>query len=355
MSTAGVGGAVAAALLLWVPSGLVSTAPTAAAQPPAPVEQCRVDDDRLAELSGLASNGSAYYAVSDGGSSLRVLVLDPADCSVREVRTASANPYDVEDLALGRDGSLWLADTGDNRRRREDVVLHVMPPRGGSTLYRLAYPDGPHDAEALLLDRAGVPYIVTKETLGAAGVYRPAGPLAADRTVRLEKVALISLRATQTPGGPVNGVLGSVLVTGGAVSRDGTVAAIRTYTEAYVFDAPDGDLVAAFQREPLRIPLPNEQQGEAIAWEPDGALLSASEGNNQPIRRIPGVAAAARTGAPTGDSESTPPPGGQADQAQPPTEQNETSGMSTGGTLLFVAVLAGLFIFVTKRLRRRTR
>jgi hypothetical protein len=356
VSTAGAGGAVTAALLLSVTSGLVSAAPAAvAAQPPAPVEQCRVDDDRLAELSGLASDGSAWYAVSDGGSALRVLVLDPADCSVREVRTASNNPYDVEDLALGRDGSLWLADTGDNRRRRDDVALHVMPPGGGATMYRLAYPDGPHDAEALLLDRAGVPYIVTKETLGAAGVYRPAGPLAEDRTVRLEKVASISLRSTQTPGGPVNGVLGSVLVTGGAVSRDGTIAAIRTYTEAYVFDAPDGDLVAAFRREPLRIPLPNEQQGEAIAWEPDGALLSASEGN-QPVQRIPGAAAAARTGAPTDDGDSAPaPPGGQADQAQPPTVQTEAAGTSTGRTLLFVAALAALLAFVTRRLRRRAR
>ncbi|MBB5156271.1 hypothetical protein [Saccharopolyspora phatthalungensis] len=355
MSTAGASGAVAIALLLSVASMTSARASAVAAQQPlTPVEQCRVDDDRLAELSGLASDGSAWYAIADGGSSLRVFVLDPADCSVRKIRTASNNPYDVEDLALGRDGTLWLADTGDNRRRRESVAFHVMPPGGGATLYRLRYPDGPHDAEALLLDRAGVPYIVTKEPLGAAGVYRPAEPLAAERTVPLERVGSISLRSTRTPGGPVSGALGSVLVTGGAVSQDGTVAAIRTYTEAYVYNAPDGDLVAAFRREPLRIPLPNEQQGEAIAWEPDGALLSASEGN-QPVRRIPGVAAAARTtGAPTEDGESPAPPGGEADQAPPPTGQAD-SGLSTGRTLLFAAALAGLLVFATGRLRRRNR
>ncbi|PKW15214.1 hypothetical protein [Saccharopolyspora spinosa] len=349
MSTAGAGGAAAAALLLLVGSG---TAPEAAAeQVLAPVEKCRVDDKRLAELSGLASDGSAWYAISDGGSSLRVFVLDPADCSVRGIRTASNDPYDVEDLALGRDGSLWLADTGDNRRRRDDIALHVMPPGGGATLYRLAYPDGPHDAEALLLDRAGVPHIVTKEPLGSAGIYGPAGPLAADRTVPLERVGSISLRSTQTPGGPFNGSLGSVLVTGGSVSQDGTVVAIRTYTEAYVYDAPDGDLVAAFQREPFRISLPNEQQGEAIAWEPDGALLSASEGN-QPVRRIPGVAAAARaTGAHTeGDGSAKPTLGGDVDQAQ--LADRTGSGMSAGQALLLAAAVAGLLIFVTRRLRR---
>ncbi|WP_443204316.1 hypothetical protein [Saccharopolyspora sp. 5N708] len=333
-------------------SGTVSAAPRAAAeQLPAPVEQCRVDDDRLAELSGLASDGSAWYAVGDGGSSLRVLVLDPADCSVRAVRTASINPYDIEDLALGRDGSLWLADTGDNGRRRDDIALHVMPPGGGATLYRLAYPDGPHDAEALLLDRAGVPHIITKEPIGSAGVYRPTGALAADRTVPLEKVGSISLRSTQTPGGPMSGTVGSVLATGGSVSQDGTLAAIRTYTEAYLYSAPDGDLVAALQREPLRIPLPNEQQGEAIAWEPDGTLLSGSEGN-QPIRRIPGAAAAAMADTPTGGGGSASPPGGETDQAQPPTQQ---SGMSTGQALLLAAALAGVLVFLAGRLRRRIR
>ncbi|MEU6264039.1 hypothetical protein [Saccharopolyspora shandongensis] len=351
MSTAGAGGAAAAALLLSVASGMVPAA--AAEQPLAPVEKCRVGDKRLAELSGLASDGAAWYAIGDGGSSLRVFVLDPADCSVRGVRTASNDPYDVEDLALGPDGSLWLADTGDNRRRRDDVALHVMHPGGGATLYRLTYPDGPHDAEALLLDRAGVPHIVTKEPLGAAGVYRPSAPLAADRTVPLERVGSISLRSTQTPGGPVRDAVGSVLVTGGSVSRDGTLVAIRTYTEAYVYNAPDGDLVAAFQREPLRIPLPNEQQGEAIAWEPDGALLSGSEGN-QPVRHISGVAAAARTSGEQGEDTAAPPPGGDTDQAQPPASPGGTR-MSAGQALLLAAALSGLLIFVTSRLRRRTR
>ncbi|WP_346074403.1 hypothetical protein [Saccharopolyspora thermophila] len=315
------------------------------------MEQCRLGDDRLAELSGLASDGTHWYAVSDGGSSLRVLVLDPADCSVRDVRTASINPYDVEDLALAADGSLWLADTGDNRRRREDVALHVMRPGGGATLYRLSYPDGAHDAEALLLDRNRVPHIVTKEPIGPAGVYRPTGPLAADRTVAMERVGSLSLRSTQTPGGPLNGALGSILVTGGSVSRDGTAVAVRTYTEAYVYNAPDGDVVAALTRPPLRIPLPNEQQGEAIAWEPDGSLLSASEGK-QPVRRIPGVAEAARAleSATTDGAATRPAPGGDADQAQPSSGQHE---LSTGQSLLLAGAVAALLIAVAGRLRRR--
>ncbi|MDA3649624.1 hypothetical protein LZ318_08235 [Saccharopolyspora indica] len=335
-------GAVAAALLLVTP-GAAAAAPAVA---PQPVEQCRIQDERLDELSGLASDGRAWYAVNDGGRSLRVHVLDPADCSVRDVRTESNDPYDVEDLALGRDGSLWLADIGDNRRRRDTIALHVMAPGGGLTLHRLAYPDGAHDAEALLLDRAGVPFIVTKEPLGRAGVYRPAEPLDAERTVPLERVGSVTVRSTKTPGGPLSGSFGSTLVTGGSVSHDGTAIAIRTYTDVYLYSAPDGDVAAALQREPLHIPLPNEPQGEAIAWDPDGTLLSASEGQ-EPVRRIPGAAGllAESTTAPAEDAEQ---PSKPADGTEPATG----AGTSTGQALLFAAVLAGLLVFLAGRLRR---
>ncbi|MFC7344052.1 hypothetical protein [Saccharopolyspora griseoalba] len=337
-----IGGPLAVALLL-----------TAAGSGPAravevdrinPVEVCTPEDSRLAELSGLVSDGSRWYAVGDGGSSVRVFELDPATCEVRGVRSAAQNPYDVEDLAL-RDGALWLADTGDNRARRDDVALHVLPPGGGAALYRMSYPDGPHDAEALLLDGRGVPHVVTKEPLGAAGVYRPAGPLDAARTVPMERVGTVSLRSTRTPGGPVNGSVGSVMVTGGSVSADGALVALRTYTDAYVYRAPGGDVVEALKTEPVRIPLPDEAQGEAIAWEPGGGLLSGSE-EYDPIRRIPG----ADGGPVTADEAAGAPPGGSA-EAQPGAEDDD---LSTGSSLLLAGLAAGLFVYLIGWRRRRS-
>ncbi|GAA2800159.1 hypothetical protein [Saccharopolyspora taberi] len=332
--------AVTAALLL-------ATAGFAAAQP-APAERCRIGDDRLDELSGLSSDGESWFAVNDGGSELEVYVLDPADCSVRDVRTADVDPYDVEDLAIAQDGTAWLADIGDNGHERDDVVLHALSPKGTSKLYRLTYPNGAHDAEALLLDRSGVPYIVTKEPFGPAGVYRPAGELAQDRAVPLERVASVSLRSTRTPGGPMSGTLGSVLVTGGAVSHDGMVAAIRTYTEAYLFAAPDGDLAAALNRDPVaQIPLPNEPQGEALAWEPDGTLLSATEGVGQPVRALPAAAAAAHGTAPPPSDAA--PQGGDTAEASP---QPEEKGFSNTQLLVVGIAIAALVVYVSRRARR---
>lgn len=345
MRTDRISGPLAAALLLAVAApGLARAVEVDRINP---VEVCTPEDSRLSELSGLASDGSRWYAVSDGGSAVRVFELDPATCEVRGERSAPQNPYDVEDLAL-QNGTLWLADTGDNRSKRDNVALHVLPPGGGASLYRLSYPDGPHDAEALLLDRAGVPHLVTKEPLGAAGVYRPAAPLDTTRTVPMERVGTVSLRSTRTPGGPVDSPVGSVMVTGGSVSPDGTFVALRTYTEAYVYRAPDGDVVKALGTEPVRIPLPDEAQGEAIAWEPGGGLLSGSE-DYDPIRRMPG----ADGGPVTADEAEGAAPGGSAD-APPSGSSAEDDGMSTGSSLLLAGIAAALFAYLVGWRRRRS-
>jgi hypothetical protein len=278
-----------ASLLTAAVALLVLVAGTAHADP---VERCKIRDKSIGELSGLASDGTKMYAINDGGTKLTVYVLSK-DCKLERTITNKTDPFDVEDMARAQDGTFWLADTGDNNHSRETVALHALTPDGKSTLYRLTYPDGPHDAEALLLDRKGVPYLVTKVPLGAAGVYRPEGQLTSPGPTRLTQVASIDLKTTETPGGPtkIPHSIGTILVTGGAVSADGTVVAIRTYTDAYLYSAPDGDIVAAFGRQPVRVPLPDEPQGESIAFEPDGALLTGSEGVGQPIRAVAQAAA----------------------------------------------------------------
>ena len=271
-----------------VPEGAPRAAVPAVAGQPAGQELCTPTDPRLDELSGLATDGKRWFAVGDSAPRLEVMVLDPQTCGVADVVTADIDPYDidpydVEDLALAADGALWLADTGDNYRIRRNVALHRLDTDGDVTTFQLIYPDGPHDVEALLLDSAGVPYLVTKDIFGAAGVYRPAGGLAVPGPTPLQRVASLRLGPTDTPGGPLG--LGSSLVTGAGVSPDGTVLALRTYTDAYLYAAPDQDIVAALRRPPIRIPLPGEPQGEAVALAADGTLLSGSEGG-APIRAL---------------------------------------------------------------------
>ncbi|WP_329793766.1 hypothetical protein V1227_18195 [Lentzea sp. DG1S-22] len=308
----------------------------------------------MQELSGLTSDGKQFFAVSDSDNgTLRIQVMG-RDCVVKRTITAPVDPYDVEDLALTPDGTLWASDTGDNNKSRSTVALHKVSPSGAVERFRVTYPDGKHDAEALLVDKTGTPYIITKEPLGSALVYRPTAPLRTDASVPLEQVGRVSLSTTDTPGGPLEGTLDSRLVTGAASTADGSVIALRTYTDAYLFPVPDGDpkeaVVKALAGDPVRVPLPNEPQGEAIAFDPDGTLLSASEGAGTAIRAVAGAAALARPAAPT--TTTPPPPAAAQPQAAPPESsngswQNWPLALTLGGIVLVAALVIGL------RFRRR--
>jgi hypothetical protein len=313
------------------------------ASPPAPEVLCHIDDPRLEELSGLAADSEYVYAVPDGGERLEVAVLDD-DCQVREVLTAPTDPYDVEDLALAPDGTLWLGDIGDNRAVRETVALHALTRDGTATLYRLTYPDRPQDAEALVLDPSGTPYVVTKSAFGASDVYRPAKELTSPGPTPMEKVGSVSFLPTGTPGGPV-GAVSSMLVTGAAMSADGSVVALRTYTDAYLYPVTDGDLVEAFTREPVRVPLPNEPQGEAIAFTPDGTLLSAGEGIGEPLRAVPDAASLVRPGERTE---------GRGDRgSSEESTGGEESGLSPVPAAAVAIAVAAVLVVLGSRRRRR--
>lgn len=347
-------GALLAVLLL---PGLALVAPTraAAVQPREPQVRCTITDPRLSELSGLVAGRDHWYAVNDGGTQATVVVLTK-DCAVDREIVGDIDPYDVEDLARGRDGTFWLSDTGDNDRDRDTVALIALTPDGSATLHRLTYPDGAHDTEALLLDREGTPYLVSKSTSGQAKVFRPAGELASPGPTPLELVGSVDFAPTGTQGGPVPAFVGSVTVTGGATSADGSVVALRTYTDAYLWHVED-DLVAALGTTAVRIPLPDEAQGEAIAFEPDGTLLSASEGTGEPVRAVPGAAALV---APPEPSPSPSPSPSAPSSARSSGGSDETSGRSgeDGMSALPAAVVAvvlvgGTLLFVRRRARRR--
>jgi hypothetical protein len=318
--------------------GLVPAAPVA------PVSRCVVDDPRLVELSGLAVVDGGVWAMADGGRRVELHRLDPDTCAVVESRTAAVDPYDAEDLAAGPDGTLWVGDTGDNERRRATVAVIVVPPRGTPQLHRLTYPDGPHDAEALLVDARGVPTVVTKE-VGAARIYRPEAALRTAGPTPLVHVGDLVLPSSDTVGGPIGG-LGSRTVTGGALSADGRVVALRTYTDAWLFAVPDdGGIVAALRGTPVRVPLPDEPQGEAVAFTADGALLSGSEargGVNGRLRAVPGatalVAAAPRPD-PSAGTGGDAPVAADAPLAEPPAAWR-SAAVGAGVVVVVLGLLA---------------
>ncbi|MFP5023442.1 SdiA-regulated/phytase-like domain-containing protein [Pseudonocardia phyllosphaerae] len=334
-----------------MPAPMVLPAAVGTGAAAAPQPGCTVDDSRLDELSGLVvdpSGTQGYRAIVDGGGTARVFSVDPRSCAVTGERTVPVPVTDVEDLALGPDGTLWLADTGDNAVRRATVRLVGLPVSGPPRVYDLRYPDGPRDAEALVVSDDGVPLIVDKTT-GAAGVYRTAGPLTASgragsAPVPLVRAAEVVLPWSETGGGPL-GVAGSRTVTGGALSprgASGRVVGLRTYTDAWLFRLPaEGPatadaLVTALRGAPTPVPLPDEPQGEALALDARGTLHSGGEERgleHAAIRTVPGaVAVATGPGAPV--------------LAQPPAAPDVAvsgwSAATTGVAAVTAVALAGI-------------
>ena len=282
-------------------------------------------DPRIAESSSLVStpSGDWLWTANDSGDSARVFAVGP-DGRTRTVATLPATKVtDVEDMALGPDRTLYLADTGDNRATRADVtVLRVPEPPVGAAAVRtappvrttLTYEDGPHDAETLLVQpRTGQLLVVTKSVFGSS-VYAAPQPLA-DGVLR--RVATVPVRDTGTEGGPSPQFAARLLTTGGSVSPDGRRLVVRTYTDAYVYDVPGDDLVAAFRGRPQVVPLPATQQGEAVTWSRDGtALLTSSEGVHAPVHRVP-VPASAASSTPGTPAATAPPTAARAPDPRP--------------------------------------
>ncbi|MFI6240389.1 hypothetical protein ACIBEF_10975 [Micromonospora sp. NPDC050795] len=324
-------GAVVTALLAGVlPPAvvLVPGAATAGAEAATPV--CQVRDDRLREISGMVATDDGYVVINDGADDearRRIFYLDQR-CTV--VRTVSfpSRPRDTEDLAVGRDGTVWVADIGDNDRSRPTVgVWRLAPGAKRPVLHRMTYPDRPHDAEALLLDASDRPLIVTKGGSGTVFLYAPATALRPDATTPLTALGQVTVPSTTTSN-PFS-FLGRGVITGAANAPDGRRVVLRSYADAFEYDVPDGDVVRALTTGTPRItPLPDEPQGESITYSRDGrSLLTVSESAGQPagtrstILRYPATATTV-TAAPSTES---------VDPVSPPTAVRPAAGEAGAG------------------------
>ncbi|WP_232323451.1 esterase-like activity of phytase family protein [Catenuloplanes japonicus] len=308
---------------------------------PAPETVCTISDGRLTELSGLAATADGYVTVNDGAddpAARRIFFLDAA-CEVARAVAYPSEPRDTEDLALAPDGTVWIGDIGDNGGVRESIGLWRLAPGASEpVLQRYTYPDGARDAEALLLDGDGTPIIVSKDPI-RAGLYVPDGDT-------LRKAG--SFRIPDTSTSNPFGFPGRLVITGGAVSPDGTRVVLRTYADAFEFPVVNGDIIRSITEGTAeRIPLPDEPQGESITYAPDGkSLLTVSEGESPAILRYPSVVPA------PAPSPSAPPPASEPALTAPaPSRDVTTAGIAVaaGAGLL---VLGALGFGLARRFRR---
>jgi hypothetical protein len=301
---------------------------------------CRPTDPRLDSISGIAVTSRGIFIQDDRRGKL--WEIDSSCRPVREVPLPGVVALrDTEDVLSTPDGTLWIGDIGGNRFARTRVQIVRVPVREPPVTYSFSYPDGPHDADALLIspDHKQI-LIVTKVPSGVSTVFAPASPLRPDSTIGLKPVGTIRVNglAERNPG------KSALLITGGAVSPDGLHLVLRTYTEAWEWDAPDGNLAEALTGLPRKISLPVTKQGEGITYSTDGQALLAGGEQLDPVYR---VSIERPRYAPTGDVLADQPP-------SRPVDRRTVAVVLLSGGLLCLIVLIGAVVAERRRGRRRS-
>ncbi|WP_432476525.1 hypothetical protein [Nocardioides sp. GXQ0305] len=319
------------ALAVALPFGLGLTA--AAPDDDAPV--LRFADPEIVESSGLVARDGLLQTVNDSGDEARVFTVDRSGRTVGVTRWAAA-PVDVEALAPGPPGRVWVGDIGDNAEERDGVVVTSVPVGRGEVSgtvesYRLAYPDGATDAETLLAHpRTGRLYVVTKGVLGGE-------VLAAPRELDAEGVNRLR---------PVGRSL--ALATDGAFLPDGRHVVLRDYGRAVVYRFPSFTEVS-------EVPLPPQRQGEGLAVDDRGRLLVSSEGPRAPVyavdlppRVAPATAAEDEAGDRTPSASPSPEP-----LPEPAPDPASSARPDVRSWLIGAGILVAMVVVLLRSLRPR--
>lgn len=247
----------------------------------------------LAELSGIAASRrhpGVYWAHNDSNNAGALFAIDESGKVLARFPIRGLRPRDTEDVAVGpcakgaRQSCIYLADTGDNLRRRERVwIARVAEPEklDGRTLVVEAdsfrYPDGARNTESLLVDpKSARLYAITKSVDGLGEVFRLDG-LGGDDGGRAVPVATL----------PAPDALAR-LTTAADAHPGGERVVLRTYAGVWELRRPGAaSLEEVFTAAPVAVTGAPQLQSEGIAYARDGAgYLLAAEGERSALYRV---------------------------------------------------------------------
>ena len=250
----------------------------------------------IIEASGLAAsrqNPGVLWTHNDSGFPGTAFALFTNGALLAQCAVSNVYSGDFEDIAIGPGPVpglqyIYLGDIGDNFSSRVDIRVFRIPEPAvysyqsnvapvlsavGSRQIVVTYPDGPHNAEALMVDpRTGDLFIATKMT-NSCRLYRALrAQLESGDPVELTSVEDVGVRSTSA----------------GDISADGSLIALRRASRADLWVRSPGQSVAdGLAATSVRIPVigqPTEPNGEALAFDPSGSgYYTLSEGYRQPI------------------------------------------------------------------------
>lgn len=262
-----------------------------------------IRSNAVTESSGIAASlcqPDVLWTHNDSGDDAFIYALKTDGEHLGTWKVQNARNEDWEDMAIFKDGdgncSIYVGEIGDNKdKHNEQRVYRVAEPRIGdadagsskqnplqtaaaeSIAFR--YPDRPQDAETLMVHpKTGDIYVLTKRVSEPSGVYRIKPDFAEGKTVTAEKLG--ELAVPSIPNG---------LLTGGAISPDGSRVIVCDYSNAYELVLPNGasGFDEMWKQRPLVVELGDRKQGEAVSYSSDGSsVLATSERKNSPVIEV---------------------------------------------------------------------
>jgi hypothetical protein len=281
--------------------GVVQSAATEKYGPPKVVGT--IKNAAVNESSGLVASRIApgiYWTHNDSADGPFIYAITSKGDFMGVWKVAGARAVDWEDISVGpgpdpTKSYLYIGDIGDNGSSRSEIVVYRVPePKPTMPVtstkakpeiteqaesIRLRYPDGSHDAEALMVNpKTGDIFIVTKIAISNPSVYEAVAPFTPGKQTMLKNRG--PLKIPSLFGG---------IITGGSVSPDGTHVALCDYFQAYEITLPHSSKsFNEIWKQPLiSFDFGKRKQGESIAYRFDGrALLGTSEGKGSQIFQV---------------------------------------------------------------------
>jgi len=246
----------------------------------------------ISESSGVAASrvrSGVFYTHDDGGQP-QIAAFRADGTALEVVEVAGAELEDWEDLAAApcpdKGDCLYIGDIGDGGGGRSTVTVYVVrePDEGDDKArvrerYTAAWPAGASDLETLMVHPCtGRIHLVSKSDDGLSAVYRfpPLQELGRD-AVQLEEVAQVQV------DGPT---AQARRVTGGDYDLDGDRVVLRTGTQLLEWAIDPAAPNAHWSTPPRVLAAASEQQGEGVAFDLDGGLVTTSEGSPFPVGRL---------------------------------------------------------------------
>ncbi|KAA3618702.1 MAG: hypothetical protein DWQ05_06990 [Calditrichaeota bacterium] len=231
-----------------------------------------VENPQINQASGLAAslgNPGILWTHNDKIWGKVIFALDVAGKSRGAFYIDNPKIRDPEDLAVGpgpltQISYIYMADIGDNdSKRKVKSILRFPEPevnwQAQATLdtiraydtIKFTFPDGPRDAETILLDPLTRDLFVISKRERDARVYKIAYP---QKIHEINEAVFVAM-------------IGMSMVVSGDISMDGTEILIKTYGSVYYWKREGAEPIEkVLQRPATTATYFPEPQGEAICW-----------------------------------------------------------------------------------------